>query len=138
VLDDYYAGRWAPTPGGTTVIMRAISVLRMLGYIRFDLFGVDSCFIGDKHHAYAQPENDVDKPYPFRVCPTGHPEMTRTFWCASWHAKQLECFLQMVRINGHSFVLNVHGDGLLAFALKSSADVQMSMDAAVGSAEGER
>jgi hypothetical protein len=50
--------------------------------------------------------------------------------CAPWHAKQLECFLQSIRLNGHQFLLNVHGDGLLAFALSSSAGVEWSTDAA--------
>jgi hypothetical protein len=131
VLDAFYLKNWAPTPGGTTVILRAISLLRMMGFLRFDLFGVDSCFMGDKHHAYPQPENEGDKPQAFTVQPTGHPELARTFMCTGWHISQLECFLQNVRINGQHYLLNVHGDGLLAFALKASADVQWSEDAAV-------
>lgn len=137
VLDAFYMGKWAHTPGGTTVIMRALSVLRMLGYLRFDLFGVDSCYMGTKHHAYEQPENDADKAYPFRIHPTGHPELGRTFWCSPAHAKQVECFLQTIRINGHAFLLNVHGDGLLAYALQCSADVQMGFgDAAAMASSG--
>jgi hypothetical protein len=125
VLDEYYRGMWMATPGGTTVIIRAITVLRALGFLRFDLFGVDSCYMGRQHHAYEQPENDTDRAYPFVVYPTGHPEMARTFHCAPWHAKQLECFLQTVRLNGHQFLLNIHGDGLLAFALQCSAGVEI-------------
>ena len=130
ILDAYYLGQWMPTPGGTTVVMRALSILRALGFLRFDLFGVDSCFMGGAHHAYAQPENAGDRPIHFVVAPTGHPELARTFHCAGWHIKQMECFLQTIRLNGDQFVLNVHGDGLLAFALKASADVQWSVDAA--------
>jgi hypothetical protein len=125
VLDEYYRGMWMATPGGTTVIIRALTVLRALGFLRFDLFGVDSCYMGGEHHAYQQPENDTDRAYPFVVYPTGHPEMARTFQCAPWHAKQLECFLQTVRLNGHQFLLNIHGNGLLAFALQCSAGVEM-------------
>lgn len=134
VLDAFYLGNWAPTPGGTTVIMRAISVLNMIGFLRFDLFGVDSCYLGDRHHAYAQPENDVDRAHPVHVYPTAHPELGRTFQCAPWHMKQLECFLQHIRINGHRFLLNVHGDGLLAFALQASAQVEWSLDSAAADA----
>jgi hypothetical protein len=138
-LDDFYLRQWVPMPGGTTVILRAISLLRTMGFLRFDLFGVDSCFMGDKHHAYAQPENETDKAYSFRVNPTGHPELARTFLCAPWHISQLECFLQNVRINGRHYLLNIHGDGLLAYALKASAEVEWSVDAAAmtGTAEGE-
>jgi hypothetical protein len=130
VLDAYYRKRWMPTPGGTTVVMRALAVLRALGFLRFDLFGVDSCFIDGAHHAYGQPENAADKAYPVTVYPTGHPEHARVFQCAPWHIKQLECFLQTIRINGESFLLNVHGDGLLAYALKCSASVVIESDAA--------
>jgi hypothetical protein len=136
LLDDYYRGQWAPTPGGTTVILRALSVLRMTGFLRFDLFGVDSCYMGEKHHAYAQPENESDKAFPFQVHPTGHPELVRTFRCAPWHVAQLQCFLQSVRLNGEHYLLNVHGDGLLAFALSASAGVQWSEDAAACRGEG--
>jgi hypothetical protein len=130
VLDQFYAGNWHGIAGGTTVIMRALSLLRTLGYLRFDLFGVDSCYLDGQHHAYAQAENDRDRRVPVMVHPTGHPEQARRFWCAPWHLKQLECFLQTIRINGSQFLLNVHGDGLLAFALQASADVAMSVDAA--------
>jgi hypothetical protein len=132
-LDAYYAGQWMPTPGGTTVIMRALLLLRSMGFLRFDLFGVDSCYMGGKGHAYEQPENDGDKAYPFVVHPTGHPELARTFMCAPWMAKQLECALQAIRLHGNQFLLNVHGDGLLAYALKSSAGVEWSTEAAVSS-----
>lgn len=130
ILDAYYRQHWVPVPGGTTVIMRALSLLRTTGFVRFDLFGVDSCFLGGAHHAYAQPENDHDRVVPVRVHPTGHPELARTFHCAPWHIQQLTCFLQTIRINGHQFVLNVHGDGLLAYALRSSADLEVSVEAA--------
>jgi hypothetical protein len=124
-LDAYYLGQWMPTPGGTTVIMRALLLLRAMGFLRFDMFGVDSCFMNGQHHAYVQPENDVDKAHAFKVHPTGHPEMVRTFMCAPWHIAQLQDMLQTVRINGEHFLLNVHGDGLLAFAMRSSSELEM-------------
>lgn len=131
VLDEYYQGWWVGTPGGTTVVMRALLVLRMLGFMRFDLFGVDSCFMGNKHHAYEQAENEGDSAFVVKMWPGEHTEKTRSFVCAPWMMKQLECFLQTIRIGGHTFLLNVHGDGLLAYALRSSADVQWSIDAGV-------
>jgi hypothetical protein len=130
VLDEYYVGRWMPTPGGTTVIMRALLILRAIGFLRFDLFGVDSCYLNGAHHAYDQPENIGDRPSPYTVFPSGHPEMGRTFHCAPWHVKQLECFLQTVRIHGSQFLLNIHGRGLLAYALQSSANVEWVSEAA--------
>lgn len=133
VLDAYYLKNWTGTPGGTTVIVRALMLLRILGFLRFDLFGVDSCFLNGQHHAYAQPENDEDSPRPVRVHPSGHPDLAREFQCAPWHIKQLECFLQTIRLHGDHFVLNVHGDGLLAYALSCSAAVEWSDDNAADS-----
>jgi len=122
LLDKHYLGQWFGVGGGTTVATRAISLLRTLGYLRFDLFGIDSCFMHGEHHAYNQVENESDKPFNFSVFPSGHPEQSREFVCAPWHVKQFEDFLQMIRVNGSHFLLNVHGDGLLAHALKTCAD----------------
>lgn len=121
-LDAYYLKAWEPVGGGTTVITRALFVLRMLGYVRFDLFGVDSCWLNGQHHAYGQAENDGDHRYRVTVNPSGHPEMAREFQCAGWHLKQIEDVLKILRINGQHFLLNVHGDGLLAYVMRSSAD----------------
>lgn len=121
LLDAHYQGNWFGIGGGTTVATRAISLLRTLGYVRFDLFGVDSCFLNGDHHAYAQPENEKDTPLEMRVEPSGEPQHARTFHCAPWHVKQFEDFLQMIRVNGEHFLLNVHGSGLLAYALSCSA-----------------
>lgn len=124
VLDDYYLGQWHALGGGTTVGTRAIFVLRTLGYYRMEVFGMDSCWMGSEHHAYAQPENSTDKNYAVTMSPKDHPDMARVFNCAPWHIQQLEDFLQMVRVNGQHFALNMHGNGLLAFALSGSAEVQ--------------
>jgi hypothetical protein len=124
LLDAHYLNRWFGVGGGVTVITRAISLLRTLGYLRFDLFGVDSCFMHGQHHAFEQAENEKDRAFRFQVSLTDDPENKRIFYCAPWHAKQFECMLQMIRVNGDHFLLNVHGDGLLAYALKASAGVQ--------------
>jgi Protein of unknown function DUF115 len=123
LLDKFYMGQWFGVGGGTTVVSRAISLLRMTGYMRFDLFGVDCCFLDKNHHAYPQPENVNDQAFPFVVYPEGHSELARTFMCAPWHAKQFEDFLQLIKINGQHFMLNVHGDGLLAYTLEMNANI---------------
>lgn len=124
LLDAHYLGNWFGVGGGTTVITRALSVLVTLGYRRFDLFGVDSCFMNGQHHAYEQVENESDRPLAFDACPPDAPELRRRFYCAPWHVKQLECMLQMIRVNGGLFQIAVHGDGLLAFALRANAELK--------------
>jgi hypothetical protein len=136
LLDAYYLKRWTPVPGGATVATRAISLLRQMGYLRFDLFGVDSCWMGDQHHAFAQPENDKDRRLIFRVSPPSRPDLGRDFVCAPWHLKQLEDFLQFIRVSGHNFVLNVHGDGLIAYALQTAATLADVVQAEEGVRDG--
>ena len=57
-LDRKFPEGWYGIPGGSTVLLRAIPLLRMLGYRKFHLFGCDSCVMDGVHHAYTQPEND--------------------------------------------------------------------------------
>lgn len=128
VLSAYYGGNWHGVAGGTTVTTRAIGLLRMMGYLRFDLFGVDSCFMGPAHHAYPQGENDQDRRVRVTVTPTGSDTPGRDFWCAPWHLKQAEDFAQIVRVLGDKFLLNVHGDGLIAYMLRSSAEVELTQE----------
>ena len=122
ILDAYYAKHWTGTPGGTTVIVRALVLLRIIGIVRMDLFGVDSCFLHGQHHAYQQAENDVDKPHPVTLSAPGKPDTARVFQCTGWHVQQLICWLSTIRLHGDMFILNVHGDGMIAYAMKIAAD----------------
>lgn len=127
ILDAYYAGQWVGVGGGITVALRAINLLRMLGYLRFDVFGVDSCWLDGGHHAYAQPENDRDKRVTVTVAPPDRPDLGQVFQCSPWHLKQAEGFVQQIRLNGDHFLLRVHGPGLLAHLLQSSADAVLTV-----------
>jgi len=121
ILNEYYAGHWTGVSGGTTVATRAIGLLRMLGFLRFDLFGVDSCWMDGAHHAFDQPENNRDKPITMRVRTVEDEAGGREFICSPWHVKQFEDFLQFIRASGHLFKLHVHGNGLIAYAISSNA-----------------
>jgi hypothetical protein len=121
-LDAYYFGHWHAITGGTTVAMRALCLLRTLGFYRFDLFGIDSCWTGARHHAYTQIQNERDARVPFKVWPTGSPDRAREFLVSPWHVKQLEDFLQLVKLAGDQFLMRVHGNGLLAFALEEAVE----------------
>jgi len=124
ILTDYYGkGRWSSIHGGTSVGTRAIGLLRTLGFGRLHLFGIDCCWIGDAHHAIDQPENAGEKRLRVTLAPSDRPDLARDFWCAPWHLKQLEDLLVMIRFNGESFLLDIHGDGAAAYALRTSADI---------------
>lgn len=128
-LKRFYNGMWMSIGhgriGGTTVAIRSIALLRTFGFVRFDLFGVDSCFFEERHHAYEQPENEQEVRLAVDVSPSSKPDLKKTFYCAPWHMKQLDDLLQMIRETGDQYVLNIHGNGLLAYALQASAELDI-------------
>lgn len=118
-LDTFYGkGHWCGVGGGVTVATRALVLLRMLGYLRFDLFGIDCCWLDGAHHAFPQPENASDKRIDVTLSTA---EAGRRFTCSPWQLKQLEDFIQLIKMQGHDFLLNVHGDGMLAHAFRLAA-----------------
>lgn len=118
-LDTFYLGNWFGVGGGTSVATRALTLLRQAGYLRFDLFGIDCCWMGNSHHAMPQPENDKDTRVSVVIGDTDRPETMRRFDAAPWHIKQFEDFATILKLNGHHFTLNVHGDGMLAYILRT-------------------
>lgn len=125
LLNQFYLKSWEPVNGGTTVASRALYALRLLGYLRFHLFGIDCCWDeeGKVHHAYPQPENAQDRRYNVTIAPGDAPDRARTFYCSAWHLKQYEDFLQIIKAVGHQFLLQFHGDGMLAHTLAVNADL---------------
>ncbi len=116
--------RTFPVQLGTTVGVRAISLLRMLGFQNMEIFGLDSCWLGDEHHAYEQVENK-DLKIGVWLRPKGRDDKAQRFLCAPWHMKQYEDFLGLVKARGNLFQLNVHGPGLIATALRTGAELQL-------------
>ena len=103
--------------GGSTVALRAIALMRILGFKKMRIYGMDSCLVDDEHHAYSQPEND----YKIRNIPVT--VGGRTFTCQPWMAYQAYDFVDMVRATGDEIMLDVKGDGLIAHILKTGADM---------------
>jgi hypothetical protein len=103
-------------PGGSTVLLRAIPLLRMLGFWRLHIFGFDSCVAADAHHAYAQTENDGE---PLMPVTCGG----RTFMCTPWQVSQASEFRDLVKLMGDEVELAIYGDGLIAHIVKTGADM---------------
>jgi len=103
--ENYY-----PVMGGTTVTFRAIHLLRMLGFRKFEIFGFDSCIM-NKHHAYPQPENDEEQEIEVVLG-------DRKFRCTVAHFQQAKEFVQLVSATGDHYELSVHGDGLISYIIK--------------------
>lgn len=129
MLDTYYGGKWIGVGGGTTVASRAITLLRASGYLRYDLFGVDCCWLEDQHHAYAQQENARDRAIRAIAGAKGRPETLREFRVAPWMLKQVEDLLTIMQVNGRFYQITAHGDGLLAHLLRVlGSDSELSIE----------
>jgi hypothetical protein len=122
ILDDYYRGNYHVCSGGSTVTLRTIWLLTVLGRFRQEIFGFDSCFFGKSHHAYAQEENDRDRR--IAIIPDLLGEGNKKFWCAPWMASQADEFQRMIAMVGGRFQLVVYGPGLIAHILRTGARVQ--------------
>jgi 6-hydroxymethylpterin diphosphokinase MptE-like protein/methyltransferase family protein len=124
LLSTYLPDGWYCVPGGSTVLLRALPLMRMLGFRRFHLYGCDSCLMDAAdgtvaHHAFPQPENNGGLIIPVMVnAPTA---TNRVFRCAPWMVSQAEEFLELIRALGDVFELEIHGDGLLAYLLTTAA-----------------
>jgi hypothetical protein len=119
LLDQYYGEQWIGIGGGTTVATRALTLLRITGHLRFDLFGIDCCWMEDAHHALPQPENDGDLRSRSKVTVgVKGSDVTRTFEASGWHLKQLEDLCTILRHNGRHFQIEAHGDGMFAHVMR--------------------
>lgn len=98
---------------GTTVGIRSILLLYVLGYRNFHIYGYDSCYFGDEGHAYPQALNRNEKT--IEVDANG-----RKFIAAPWMVKQTEEFLELMAfLTGMKCTCTIHGDGLLQHAVNT-------------------
>ena len=114
VLHDYYMGYTVPVGGGNTVMLRTIPMMAMLGFKTMEIFGFDSCCIDEENHIYEQTENDVGTSTTVTVG-------DREFFCYGWMHSQAQQFITVIEKMGDKFELVVHGDGLIAHILETSA-----------------
>lgn len=122
MLKEYYFDHLAPVQIGTTVTIRALSLLRMLGFMKFEIFGLDSCVLDGEHHAYSQPEND-EPMVSVWLKPREDEAPTQRFMCMPWMAKQAKDFIELTQERGELFLCNVHGPGLIAAMVKAGAEL---------------
>ena len=124
-LDDYYKGHWVNVIGGSTVGMRSIALAHMMGFRFMHLFGFDSCYAPDgRHHAYPQEMNETEGSGRMYWALTNKDKTEgREFRCSTWQASQAQNFRDFLAANGKHFRLQIHGDGLLAYTLKTGAEL---------------
>ena len=111
LLKEVYGEDYYPIMGGATVALRAVHLLRMLGFHKFEVYGFDSC-IGEEHHAYEQPENDGEAVLDVMVS-------GKEFKCTAANYHQAKEFVDMISKTGEHYDLAVHGDGLISHIIKN-------------------
>ena len=117
ILEQYYMGSFYHINGGSTVILRSLSLFALLGYWKFEIFGFDSCYEDDRHHPYEQKENDNHDL--LQVAVDG-----KRFTCALWMYSQAKDFIDMVTHIGQDWEMRVHGNGLISHIIKTAAKRQ--------------
>jgi SAM-dependent methyltransferase len=111
---------WFPCPGGSTAALRTLCLLRMLGFNKIHVYGMDSCNFDEKgHHAYEQKENDGRRQFPMTVA--RGTKWEKEFQCEDWHVYQAREFIQMIPRVLHDCDLAVYGDGAIAYMLNTAA-----------------
>lgn len=94
-------------PGGGTVGLRALNLAWLSGYRKIHLYGFDSCYHDDAHHAYAQPLNDGDSTMMVALA-------DKQYRCAPWMVRQAMEFQENYRaLTAQGIKIFVHGRGLV-------------------------
>jgi SAM-dependent methyltransferase len=114
---EYGNHTWFPIHGGSTVMLRAMVLLQLLGFRKFHVYGFDSCLSDGAHHAYAQPENDQERITEILVG-------GRSFTCHYWMVVQARDYIEMVKRMLQDCEMAVYGDGLIAHILKTGARLE--------------
>lgn len=125
LLDRYYNKRWQEIPGAGTIGIVSLPLSSVLGFSKFHLFGIDSCYPdGDRyHHAYPQPVNDGETVAKFWCA-------GREFRCSPWQASQANNFMEVTKALGEHLQIAIYGDGLLAHMVATGS--QLSSETANG------
>lgn len=121
---------WFPVPGGSTVMLRTLPALFMMGFRDVEVYGFDSCLMGrdipdrkvdkTKHHAFAQPENDIPEDDTERV---GVVTVAgKSFAVEGWMLCQAKEFIEFRRRLLGGMTIKVHGNGLVAHCLAKGLD----------------
>ncbi len=93
--------------GGSTVGLKTICIAHTMGFRTFHLYGFDSSYADDAHHAYPQPMNDGE-----RVIEVWAGD--RKFKCAPWMVSQTNEFQELAAyLANEGCTITVNGDGLL-------------------------
>lgn len=112
--------RWIPIQGGSTITMRAIRLFNVLGYSKFHMYGWDSCYREDSHHAYEQPDADKHKKFKFEF-------EDRVFTVSPWMISQALESINFFKSFCMNIDIAVHGDGLIAHIIEKAQKLNVNI-----------
>jgi hypothetical protein len=129
---------WFPCPGGCTVTLRALCALRMLGFNKIHIYGLDGClFPGKPHHAYSQEENDKDVRRAIPITVAAGTKYEKEFLLAPWMISQAQDFRAMAVRALSDAKIKIYGNGIIAHMVETAAKLggPVDIDTADGPAE---
>lgn len=112
---------WFPCPGGSTVTLRCLPALKMMGFRDVEVYGFDSCVRDEGHHAYPQAENDIPDGSEDRVAFAT--VNGKKFPVEAWQLCQAHEFIYIYHRTLRGVDLKVHGDGLIAHCLETGVNI---------------
>lgn len=96
-------------PGGGTVGLRAMMLAPLAGHRDVHIYGMDSSYRGDQHHAYPQALNDGETVHIIH-----HTGLKKNYHCAGWMARQADEFATFrTKLVAMGVRIWVHGEGLI-------------------------
>jgi hypothetical protein len=120
---------WFPVTGGSTVALRCLPALKMMGFRDIEIYGFDSCFMGHsieanvdpkQHHAFEQKENDVPKKDNERIAYVT--VEGKRFGVEPWMLCQAHEYIPIRQRILSDLTINIHGEGLIAHCIKTGID----------------
>lgn len=108
--------------GGSTAGLNAISIATMLGYRKIHIYGMDSSYDDDRHHAYEQDLNDNEKTMTVTV---GGEEFHTAPWMAEQACQFSELYPQLLSMG---CTITIHGEGLLPHMAATGARQEGDVD----------
>lgn len=126
ILGEMYTD-WFPLPGGSSVMLRALPALQMMGFRDVEVYGFDSCLMGHdlgdadvdikNHHAFHQPENDFNDDRLAYVTIND-----KRFAVEPWMLCQANEYLNCSKILLKHMKIKIHGNGLIAHCVETGAE----------------
>jgi len=111
--------------GGYGTFFRCISIALVIGYRKFELFGVDSSFEGEDDHVEGYNSSNIEEKHDIftKNSVTGEIRKFKSNGSLTFQAYE---FMRFCAVNQHAMSIRIHGDGLLKHLHQSRYPYQYS------------